>query len=121
MPASLLRSSAAASHFCSALHASTLQHYHRTCLSATTSAVSSRAAALALQRASTLSSSSSSSSIAAFPLNRSSPFSTPSRRESVRAMATSGETLDKNTPEEKWKELLTAEQVRRTNCFLVDG
>ena len=112
MPSSLLRSSAAASHFCNALHASPHLQHHRTCFSATTSAISSRAAALVLQRASTLSSS---SSIAAS--NRSSLFPTPSRRDSIRAMATVGEKLDKNTPEEKWKELLTAEQVRTMSVF----
>ena len=109
----LLRSSAAASHFCSVLHASPILQQRRTCLSATTSAALGRAAApFPPHPASTLSA----SSIAAF--NRSSPNSTPSRRDSVRAMATSGEKLDRNTPDEKWKELLTAEQVR-TLAFLL--
>lgn len=47
-------------------------------------------------------------------------LSSPStlKKNSVRAMATSqnnpggGEKLDKNTPDEKWKDILNAEQVR---------
>ena len=99
---SVLRSS----HFRNAL---LIQHQRsRKCLSAATSAAvvsSSRAALLVFsQRASTT-------------IDRSSLLNlTLSSRNSIRAMATKApggpEKLDKNTPEEKWKELLTAEQVR---------
>lgn len=120
MTSSLPRSSAAVTHFCNALQASSpllLRQQRRRCLSST-SAVSSRAALLlpplSQHRASSL------ASIAAF--DRSSlSNSTRLRRNSFRAMATSGETkLDKNTPEEKWKEILTAEQVsEKGHCYSI--